>query len=83
MILSLSTIGYIDWRIGRLSYDLAEDFEQLDGQCLHIARSGTRSFSDQCIIFNISIDTDVIKLWLNWHISINGGRTWKLYCVIA
>ena len=46
LILSLSKIGYKDGRIGGLSCDVDADFEQLDGECLHIAGSDTGSFSD-------------------------------------
>ena len=51
--LSLSKITYIDWRIGGLSCDINEDFEQLDDEFLQIAGIDTRSFSDKCIVLKL------------------------------
>ena len=41
LILSLFKIGYIDWRIGGLSYDVDVDFEELEGTFLRITGTDT------------------------------------------
>ena len=71
-------MGYTDWRIGGLSYDVDEDFEQFDNDVLQFTGSDTRSALYQCIV---SIELE--KLWLNWRILINEGRTWVLYYGVA
>ena len=45
-MLNLSKIGYIDWRIGGLLYDVDEDFEQFVDKLLQITGSDTLSVSD-------------------------------------
>ena len=49
-------MGYIDWRIGGLSGDTDEDFEQFDDELLQIYRSYTLSSSYQYIVSEISTD---------------------------
>ena len=61
LILSESKIGYKDWRIGGLSCDVDEDFEQLDGEFSQMTGSDTRSFSEQCIVSKIPVDIEFSK----------------------
>ena len=99
LILSLSKIGYKDWRIGGLSCNVDEDededvdvdvdvdkgvdFDKLDGIYLQLSGIDTRPFSDQLIDSIISVDIELRKSLLHRRMIINGGRTWLLYCVVG
>ena len=55
-------MGYIDRKIGALSGDIDEEFEQFDDDFLQITGSETRSSSDQYIVSRISVDIAFAKL---------------------
>ena len=50
---------YLDWRIGRLSGGVDEDFEQFEDELLRISDSCIISSSYQYIVSKISVDIDL------------------------